>query len=111
MNMRALRRCALITLSLLLLAATPPPAGAAVEPYVIGPEDVLDVQVWDNKDLNFGGFVRPDGKISLPLLGEVHAAGKTVQQFQDELTRLYEKTIKQPLVTVIVKEIKSRPVY
>jgi polysaccharide export outer membrane protein len=83
----------------------------APAPYVIGPEDVLDIQVWDNKDLNFGGFVRPDGKISLPLLGEVHAADKTVQQFQDELTRLYEKTVKQPLVTVIVRDIKSRPVY
>jgi polysaccharide export outer membrane protein len=100
-----------ITLAVLCVVYAAPRADAVSAPYVIGPEDVLEIQVWDNKDLNFGGFVRPDGKISLPLLGEVHAAGKTVQQFQDELTRLYEKTVKQPLVTVIVGTIKSRPVY
>src|SRR5215831_7337448 len=79
--------------------------------YVIGPEDVLEVQVWDNKDLNHTGFVRPDGKTSLPLVGEIQAAGKTVQQLQDDLAAIYSKTIKQPVVTVIVKDIRSRPVH
>ena len=81
------------------------------EAYVIGPEDVLDIQVWDNKDLNHVVFVRPDGKVSLPLLGEVAAGGRTVKQLQDDLTQLYSKTVKVPSVTVIVKEIKSRPVF
>lgn len=79
--------------------------------YVIGPEDILEVQVWDHKDLGHTGFVRPDGRTSLPLVGEIQAAGKTVQQLQDDLTAVYEKTIKQPIVTVIVKEIRSRPVH
>ena len=87
------------------------PAHAADEAYVIGAADVLEVQVWDNKDLNQVVFVRPDGKISLPLIGEVQAGGKTVQQLQDALAVLYTKTVKGANVTVILKEIKSRPVY
>jgi polysaccharide export outer membrane protein len=84
---------------------------AAEEGYVIGAADVLEVQVWDNKDLNQVVTVRPDGKISLPLAGEVQAAGLTVQQLQDTLVELYGKTVKSAIVTVLVKEIKSRPVY
>jgi polysaccharide export outer membrane protein len=83
----------------------------ADEPYVIGAPDVLEVQVWDNKDLNQSVFVRPDGKISLPLVGEIQAGGQTVQQLQDALVEAYRKTVKGAYVTVIVKEIKSRPVY
>ncbi len=56
-------------------------------------------------------FVRPDGRLSLPLVGEIAVAGKTVQQLQDHLLAVYEKTVKGAVVTVIVKEIKSRPVY
>lgn len=79
--------------------------------YIIGPEDILDVQVWGSKDLNQVVFVRPDGKLSLPLVGEISVAGKTVQQLQDHLSAVYEKTVKGAVVTVIVKDIKSRPVY
>src|SRR5262245_47708948 len=93
-------------------APTQAPAPAPdMKDYIVGPEDVLEVQVWDNKDLNHTGFVRPDGKTSLPLVGEIQAAGKTVQQLQDDLAAIYSKTIKQPVVTVIVKEIRSRPVH
>ncbi len=79
--------------------------------YIIGPEDVLDIQVWGSKDLNQVVFVRPDGRTSLPLVGEIAVAGKTVQQLQDHLGAVYEKTVKGAVVTVIVREIKSRPVY
>ena len=79
--------------------------------YIVGPEDVLEVQVWDNKDLNQSVFVRPDGKTSLPLVGEIQAAGKTVQELQDYLSAVYSKTVKGAAVTVIVRDIKSRPVY
>jgi polysaccharide export outer membrane protein len=95
----------------MLVGALAGPAAAADEAYIIGPEDILEIQVWDNKDLNHVVFVRPDGKTSLPLLGEVDAAGKTVQQLQDDLVVLYSKTVRQPSVTVIVREIRSRPVY
>ncbi|HAM54902.1 MAG: hypothetical protein A2X51_08200 [Candidatus Rokubacteria bacterium GWC2_70_24] len=101
----------LLALSLLLLPLGTGSAGAAEEPYVIGAEDVLDIQVWDNKDLNQVTFVRPDGKISLPLVGEIQASGKTVQGLSTDLVAAYGKTVKEPAVTVIVREIKSRPVY
>lgn len=85
--------------------------GTADKDYIVGPEDVLDVQVWDNKDMNQVVFVRPDGKTSLPIVGEIQAAGKTVQELQDSLTAAYSKKVKEPAVTVIIREIKSRPVY
>lgn len=95
--------------------AQPPPAQAPPAPggkdYIIGPEDVLDIQVWGSSDLNQSVFVRPDGRLSLPLVGEIMVAGKTVQQLQDHLLTVYEKTVKGAVVTVIVKEIRSRPVY
>ena len=105
-------------LSLLILLLLPALVGAQAPPpiqqdkdYIIGPEDILEVQVWGNKDLNQTVFVRPDGRTSLPLVGEIAVAGKTVQQLQDHLTNVYEKTVKGAVVTVIVKDIKSRPVY
>jgi polysaccharide export outer membrane protein len=93
-----------------VLAQAPPPQQLDKD-YIIGPEDLLEIQVWGNKDLNQIVFVRPDGRTSLPLVGEIGVAGKTVQQLQDHLTNVYEKTVKGAVVTVIVKEIRSRPVY
>lgn len=90
--------------------AQPPPAPGGKD-YIIGAEDVLDIQVWGSSDLNQSVFVRPDGRLSLPLVGEIMVAGKTVQQLQDHLLSVYEKTVKGAVVTVIVKEIRSRPVY
>lgn len=109
-------RLALSLIAALVLLAVPAALTVAQQPqqdasYTIGPEDVLEVQVWDNKDLNQVVFVRPDGKTSLPLIGEIQAGGRTVQQLQDELVKHYSKTIKVPSVTVIIREIKSRPVY
>lgn len=101
----------LVLLTALPSAAQTPPAPPQDKDYVIGSEDVLDIQVWGNRDLNQVVFVRPDGRTSLPLVGEIGVAGKTVQQLQDHLTNVYEKTVKGAVVTVIVKEIKSRPVY
>jgi polysaccharide export outer membrane protein len=101
----------LLVASLPSLAQTPAPAAQQDKDYIIGPEDVLEIQVWGNKDLNQSVFVRPDGRTSLPLVGEIGVAGKTVQQLQDHLTNVYEKTVKGAVVTVIVREIKSRPIF
>jgi polysaccharide biosynthesis/export protein len=112
--MRSFRWLAILPTVALLLAFVSVSSVRAqtTEPsYVVGPEDVLDVQVWDNKDMNQVVFVRPDGKTSLPLVGEIQAAGKTVQELQDYLTTMYSKTVKGAAVTVIIREIKSRPVY
>lgn len=95
--------------------AQTPPAQTSPVPqdkgYAIGPEDVLDIQVWGAKDLNQTVFVRPDGRVSLPVVGETVVAGKTVQQLQDHLAGVYGKMVKGAVVTVIVTEIRSRPVY
>jgi len=85
--------------------------GTESKDFIVGTEDILEVQVWDNKDLNQVVFVRPDGKTSLPLAGEIQAAGKTVQELQDYLSAVYSKTVKGAAVTVIIREIRSRPIY
>jgi polysaccharide biosynthesis/export protein len=112
-----MNRGSLLFLLLLVTLLVPAPGMGQTQPqqqdkdYIIGPEDVLDIQVWGSKDLNQVVFVRPDGKTSLPLVGEIAVAGKTVQQLQDHLSQVYEATVKGAVVTVIVKEIRSRPVY
>ena len=89
------------------------PADAPVPPpgYVIGPDDVLIVGVWKDKDLTSEVTVRPDGKVSLPLVNEIDAAGLTVDEFRKVLTTAFEKYQTDPTVLVSVKEIKSRKVY
>jgi polysaccharide biosynthesis/export protein len=88
------------------LAASPaPPSG-----YTIGPEDILDVTVWNNTGLSRTVPVRPDGKISLPLLDDVQAAGFTPTQLKADLTRRLARFIASPEVSVIVREIRSRKV-
>ncbi len=100
-------------LFLLWSASVSPVRGQGTESkdFIVGTEDVIEVQVWDNKDLNQVVFVRPDGKTSLPLAGEIQAAGKTVQELQDYLSAVYSKTVKGAAVTVIIREIRSRPIY
>jgi polysaccharide biosynthesis/export protein len=100
----------LMLIPLVAQAQVPAPQQADRD-YIIGPEDILEIQVWGNKDLNQMVFVRPDGRTSLPLVGEIGVAGKTVQQLQDHLGAVYEKTVKGAVVTVIIKEIRSRPVF
>lgn len=100
-----------VSAALLIVPLSAPRAQVSDKAYIIGPEDVLEVQVWDRKDLNQTVFVRPDGRTSLPLVGEIMVAGKTIQELQDHLAKVYEKTAQSAIVTVIVREIKSRPVY
>jgi polysaccharide export outer membrane protein len=79
--------------------------------YVIGPEDVLSVNVWKEPDVSGTVPVRPDGKISLPLLNDVQAAGMTPMQLMNEVSEKLKKFISDPRVTVTVTTINSRKVY
>ncbi len=79
--------------------------------YVIGTEDVLDINVWKEPEVSRTVPVRPDGKISLPLLNDVQAAGLTPMQLGAVVTEQLKKFIAQPQVTVIVTTINSRRVY
>ena len=82
-------------------------ASAAEEEYRIGADDVLRIIVWDNKDLEQTVIVRPDGKISFPLAGELQAQDLTPSQLTKELTKRLSTVVKNPNVSVMVQEIKS----
>lgn len=86
------------------------PAAAASKDYRIGINDVLTINVWHEPDLSRNLTVRPDGKISLPLVGDVRAAGRTPPQLEAELRTALAQYIKDPELTVIVAEIRSRRV-
>jgi polysaccharide biosynthesis/export protein len=79
--------------------------------YIIGPQDVLDVDVWKEPELTRSVPVRPDGKISLPLLNDVQASGLTPTKLADEITTGLKKYVTDPQVTVIVSAINSQRVY
>jgi polysaccharide biosynthesis/export protein len=79
--------------------------------YVIGPQDVLDIDVWKENELTRSVPVRPDGKISLPLLNDVQASGLTPTQLAAVITERLKKFVTDPQVTVIVTQINSQRVY
>jgi len=83
------------------------PASVRPETYVIGAEDQLSIYVWKETDMSKAVPVRPDGVISLPLIGEVKAAGYTPVQLQDILAEKMKKYISDPQVTVVVEKIAS----
>src|SRR5215470_5440604 len=79
--------------------------------YVIGADDVLHISVWKESDLTATLPVRPDGKISLPLVNDVQAAGMTPMQLADSLTEKLKKFVADPRVTVVVNQINSKRIY
>ncbi len=84
------------------------PAGAFGRgDYRLGPEDVIDVFVWKETELSTSVVVRPDGKVSLPLIGELEASGKTAAQLQSEIAGKLKQYLADPVVNVIVKEVNS----
>ena len=80
-------------------------------PYVIGPDDVLSIVFWKDKDLSAEVTVRPDGKVSLPLLNDIQAQGRTPDELRDALKQAAQAFVEDPNPTVMVKEIKSRRVF
>lgn len=87
------------------------PAAEVPPDYLIGPDDVLAVVFWEQA--NHGGevIVRPDGKISLPLINDVQAAGLSPEQLRASIVAASAKFLRDPNVTVVVKQINSRRVY
>ncbi|HSL03140.1 MAG TPA: polysaccharide biosynthesis/export family protein [Nitrospiraceae bacterium] len=87
--------------------------GMAVPPteFLIGPEDILVVTVWRNQELSKEVIVRPDGKISLPLLGDIMAAGLTAQALSKQVADGLAEFMSSPTVSVQVKEINSYHVF
>jgi polysaccharide export outer membrane protein len=91
-----------------LPAVTASAAAAASPDYLIGPGDKLSIVFWRDKEMSGDVVVRPDGKISLPLLNEVQAAGYTPEQLRVQLTDAAKKFVEEPNATVVVEEIHSR---
>lgn len=75
--------------------------------FRLGPDDVIEVSVYQDKELDRTVPVRPDGKISLPLIGEMPASGKTAPDLQKEIAQRLMQFISDPTVTVVVKEVNS----
>lgn len=97
------------------VAAVPGPQGKAAAAlttdYVIGVEDVLYVNVWKNPDLSREVPVRPDGRITLPLIDDIMAVGLTPHELKEELTEKWRAFITAPEVSVIVTQVNSLRVY
>ncbi|MGB9074398.1 MAG: polysaccharide biosynthesis/export family protein [Terriglobales bacterium] len=81
---------------------------AAGRDYIIGNGDLLAINVWKEAEISRVVPVRPDGKISLPLIGELQASGRTPRQLQEEIAKKLKDYVAEPEVNVIVQEIKSQ---
>ena len=79
--------------------------------YVVGEGDILRINVWKEAEISQSVAVRPDGKISLPLLDEIRVAGLTPRQIQVLITERLRKVLTNPQVTVTVTEVRSKMVY
>ncbi|MBU2955596.1 XrtA/PEP-CTERM system exopolysaccharide export protein [Marinobacter sp. F3R08] len=79
----------------------------SVDEYVLGPTDSVQISVWRNQDLSIGVPVRPDGRVSMPLIGDVMATGKTPEQLADEIEQGLANYIREPQVTVVVTSMGS----
>jgi len=83
----------------------------ATAPYVMAPDDVIDVVVWKQSEISGKLVIAQDGSINVPLAGRVHAAGMTADQLQKELTRRLSAFIDAPTVTVRIADARSQAVY
>ena len=95
------------------LEKAPESSAAAVDPskYLIGPEDILFIKVWREPDFTVPAAVRPDGKITMPLIGDVQAGNQTPTQLTKSITEMLSKYINNPDVNVIVTDVRSKKYY
>jgi len=90
-----------------------PSAGAAVDSntYLVGPADVLSIKVWNEEKFSGPVVVHQDGKITLPLIGDVEAGGTTPKDIEAAISKALTKYVVKPLVTVTVQEVQSKKYY
>jgi len=94
-----------------VFAAPPPGNVAKPQEYLIGPEDVLDISVWKNQELSRTVTVRPDGKISLPLIGDVQAGGVSPSQLRNAIVAKLKEYQENAVVSVIVQTVNSYRIF
>jgi polysaccharide export outer membrane protein len=83
------------------------PTEAAPVDYHLGPDDLIEVSVWKEPALSAVVPVRPDGKVSLPMAGELPAAGRTVEELRADIARRLAPSVPEPIVSVMVKEVRA----
>ncbi len=83
---------------------------SAVKEYIIGDDDVLHISVWQNPDLEQDAIVRPDGRISFPLIGDVQATGLTITQLDENITQKLKEYLKYPQVSISIKKLGGQKV-
>jgi polysaccharide export outer membrane protein len=81
------------------------------EPYILGSEDVVEVLVWKESDLSRVVTIRPDGMISLPLIGDIKASGLTVERLKENIRKKFENFVDNPTISIIIQEINSFKVF
>lgn len=92
--------------------AAPSPSGGSSPPdYVIGPDDVLGVVFWREAELSGDVTVRPDGRITLPVIGEMAAAGLEPEQLRQRILEASKSLLAEPNVSVVVRTINSRKIF
>jgi polysaccharide export outer membrane protein len=101
----------LLVIAMYLMALCVDARAVAAEDYVLQPGDQLTISVWKEADLSTDVFVRPDGGISLPLAGDIHAAGRTVEAVRQEINQRLSKYISSPTVAVIVKQALGNQIF
>ena len=104
------RQILLTNLLLVLLYTSAAPADTAGS-YLIQPGDVLEISVWREENLLKQVIVRPDGGLSYPLVGDIHAAGSSVESLQQEVTERLKKYIPDPVVSVAIQQLNGNKVY
>ena len=95
-------------------AAAPSGGEAAADfgpDYILGPGDLLDIAVWKDETLTKSVIVLPDGKISFPLIGEIKAAGRTVPQLKQEITKKISPYAPDPTISIEVRQVNSMLIY
>src|SRR5688572_32702150 len=114
--MRKFRQLSAVVMLVILTACaggggakeTPPePRPAAVENYAIGVDDIVQVTVWRNPELGITVPVRPDGKISVPLVGDVDAGGRTPDEVAKDIQEKLSQFVREPQVAVILTDLRS----
>ena len=105
------KKLLLVPLLISLLIPVPGWSGEENGDYLIGPGDVLDISVWKDETLTRSVVVLPDGKISFPLIGEIKAAGRTVPQLKQEITKKISPYAPDPTISIEVRQVNSMLVY
>jgi len=111
MSWRRRARVLLPAAALLLAGAAFAQAPAPSADFRIGPEDILEISVWKEEGLKKDVLVRPDGGLSFPLIGDLQAAGRTVEEVRLEIAKRLEKFIPDPVVSVLLQRVVSNKIY